>query len=191
MYWVREGKLLGARRYRISVDRERYTRGEEVKIYANAYDERFEPKQDPTIEVYVDHPVRTERVPVTLRKGQTRDGYYDGRYTPDDIGSFRIWAGGEDESSRAWSKFTVFIPDREDDEPILDVKTLRELAGESYGGKFFTVDQVHELNDAVKKSEQHLRETKEDDLWDSPLVYLVFALLITTEWILRKIFRML
>jgi len=36
-----------------------------------------------------------------------------------------------------------------------------------------------------------LRETKEDDLWDSPLVFLVFATLITAEWILRKIFRML
>jgi hypothetical protein len=36
-----------------------------------------------------------------------------------------------------------------------------------------------------------LRETKEDDLWDSPLVFLIFSLLITTEWILRKIFRML
>ena len=34
-------------------------------------------------------------------------------------------------------------------------------------------------------------ERREDDLWDSPLAYLLFALLITSEWVLRKVFRML
>jgi uncharacterized membrane protein len=50
---------------------------------------------------------------------------------------------------------------------------------------------VGDLNETIRRSEQQLRETKEDDLWDSPLAYLLFALLITAEWILRKIFRML
>jgi hypothetical protein len=85
----------------------------------------------------------------------------------------------------------VFIPDREDDEPILDVGTLKELAAESAGGKFFPVDEVGRLNEEIQKNDVMLRETKEDDLWDSPLVYLVFALIITTEWIVRKILRML
>jgi hypothetical protein len=191
MYWVREGKLLGARRYRVSVDKERYVRGETVQIYAYAYDEKFEPRQDPTIEVNLDHPTRTERVAVTLHKDKTRDGYYEGRFAAGDIGSYTVWAGGDDESSRASARFSVFIPDREDDDPTLDVGTLRALAAESYGGRYFPIDQVGELNDTIRRSEQQLRETKEDDLWDSPLAYLLFALLVTAEWVLRKIFRML
>ena len=47
------------------------------------------------------------------------------------------------------------------------------------------------LNEEIQKNDVMLRETKEDDLWDSPLVYLVFASIITVEWILRKILRML
>jgi hypothetical protein len=194
MYWTREGGLMGARRYRVSVDKERYTRGEPVQVYANAYDEKFELKTDPTIDVFVDPPAGRaglERIKVTLLKDKTRDGYYEGQYRPDDTGLYRIWAGEEDEATRATAKFTVFIPDREDDEPILDVATLKELAAESAGGKFFPVDEVGRLNEEIQKNDVMLRETKEDDLWDSPLVFLVFATLITAEWILRKIFRML
>lgn len=194
MYWTRQGKLMGARRYRVSVDKERYTRGEQVQIYAYAYDEKFEKKTDPTIEVYVDPPAGRaglERIKVVLNKDRTVEGFYTGQYAPDDTGLYRIWAGEEDESTRATAKFTVFIPDREDDDPILDVGTLKELAAASAGGKFFPIDEVGRLNEEVQKNDVMLRETKEDDLWDSPLVFLVFALLITTEWILRKIFRML
>lgn len=194
MYWTREGKLLGARRYRVSVDKERYTRGEPVQVYADAFDEKFQRKTDPTVDVFVDPPAGRaglERIKVTLLKDKTRDGFYEGQYRPDDTGLYRIWAGEEDESTRATAKFTVFIPDREDDDPILDVATLKELANESAGGKFFAVDEVGRLNEEIQKNDVMLRETKEDDLWDSPLVFIVFATLITAEWILRKIFRML
>ncbi|MBI3856526.1 MAG: VWA domain-containing protein [Planctomycetes bacterium] len=194
MYWTRQGKLLGARRYRVSVDKERYSRGEKVTVYANAFDDKFAPKTDPTIEVFVDPPAGRaglERIKVLLNKDKTLDGVYEGQWHPDDTGLYRIWAGEEDESTRATAKFTVFIPDREDDDPILDVGTLKELANESAGGKFFPVDEVGRLNEEIQKNDVMLRETKEDDLWDSPLVFLVFAALITTEWILRKILRML
>ena len=194
MYWTREGGLMGARRYRVAVDKERYTRGEKVQIYANAFDEKFQPKTDATIEVFVDPPAGRgglERIKVTLHKDKTREGYYEGQWHPDDTGLYRVWAGEEDESTRAIAKFTVFIPDREDDEPILDVRTLMELAQESAGGKFFPVDEVGRLNKEIQKNDVMLRETKEDDLWDSPLVFLAFAILITAEWILRKVLRML
>lgn len=190
MYWVREGKLLGARRFRVNVDKERYTRGESVQVYVNAYDERFELRQDPALEVFVDPPAG-DRIRLELLKDRNRDGYYEGAYLPADTGLYRIWAGDEDESTRAVARFNVYIPDREEDEPILDVATLAELAEESAGGKFFPIDQVGGLPEAVRNSDQQLREVKEDDLWDSPLVYLLFALLITAEWILRKVFRML
>lgn len=194
MYWVREGKLLGARRYRISVDKERYTRGDKVKIFATAFDQKFEPRTDATLEIFIDPPAGTaglERVKVTLHKDKAREGYYEGDYTPSGIGLYRAWAGEEDEASRAAAKFSVFIPDREDDDPILDEKTLRDLAKDSYGGEYFAIDQVDRLTQVIQKSQNQLRETKEDDLWDAPLAFLIFACLLTAEWILRKIYRLL
>jgi hypothetical protein len=196
MYWVREGKLLGARRFRINVDKERYTRGDRVKIFASAYDEKFEGRTDATLDVFIDPPAGTaglERVKVTLHKDKSREteGYYEGEYTPAGTGLYRAWAGEEDEATRAVAKFVVFIPDREDDDPVLDEKTLRDLSKDSYGGEYFAIDQVDRLTQVIQKSQNQLRETKEDDLWDAPLAFLVFAALLTAEWILRKIYRML
>jgi hypothetical protein len=191
MYWVRQGKLLGARRYRVTVDKDKYARGEEVRIYADAHDERFQKKTDPTIDVFVDPPAG-ERIKVTLHKDRDRDGWYEGVFEKiSDTGSYAVWAGEEDVEARASARFSVFIPDREDDDPVLDVKTLQELARESNGGRFFPLEEVGALPDAVKKSQMVLHEMREDDLWDSPLAFLIFALLITAEWILRKVFRML
>ncbi len=190
MYWVREGKLLGARRYRVSVDKELYTRGEPVKFFVHAYDEKYQLRTDPRITVFVDPP-SGDRVPIELAKDPNREGYYEGQYVPSDTGAFGAWAGDEDESSRATARFTVFIPDREEDNPIIDEPALQELANESSGGRFFPLDQVDQLTQVIQKSDSQLRESKEDDLWDSPLVFLVFALLLTAEWILRKVFRML
>ncbi len=190
MYWTREGKLLGARRYRVSVDKELYTRGEPVKLFVNAYDEKYQHRTDPTLTVFIDPPAG-DRVPVELTKAPDREGYYEGQYTPTDTGNFRAWAGDEDESSRAAAKFVVFIPDREEDNPIIDEKSLQELAADSSGGRFFPLDQVDQLTQVIQTSDTQLRESKEDDLWDSPLAFLIFALPLTTEWILRKIFRML
>ncbi len=191
MYWVREGKLLGAHRYRVSVDKERYVLGDPVRIYANAYDERFRLKRDPELEVSIDPPVGDRRLKVRLFKDRSRDGYYEGEFRPTDTGPHTVWAGEREESSPARARFSVYIPDREVDEPILDVAALKELARESGEGRFFTIDEVGELPRVIQTSTRVLRDIREDDLWDSPLVYLVFALLITAEWILRKVFRML
>jgi hypothetical protein len=171
MYWTRQGKLMGARRYRVSVDKERYTRGEQVQIYAYAYDEKFEKKTDPTIEVFVDPPAGRaglERIKVTLNKDKTVEGFYTGQYAPDEACNF--WAGDEDEASRATAKFTVFIPDRDDDEDP-DVATLKELASESAGGKFFPVDEVGRLNEEIQKNDDAARDQGRRPL-DSPGVHL-------------------
>ncbi|HZL70877.1 MAG TPA: hypothetical protein VFC86_00350, partial [Planctomycetota bacterium] len=56
---------------------------------------------------------------------------------------------------------------------------------------FFPITEIGRLPEAVQSSPQQQSQRLDDDLWDSPLLYLIFALLITTEWVLRKIFRML
>ena len=196
MYWVREGKLLGARRYRLRVDRhdKRYMTGEPVTFYASAFDRDFNPLTDAEIEVNVE-PLEGERIKVKLSKDKDRDGYYEGSFQPKSVGLYRSWVGEEDETTRASDKFTVFIPNREEEEPILDEVQLKAIAVESDAENrevnYFSLDRVGDLPGAIRRSEQKLVETKEDDLWDSPLIYLVFALIITAEWVLRKVWRML
>lgn len=196
MYWVREGKLLGARRYRLRVDQhtKRYMIGDPIKFFASAFDKDFNPLNEPTIDLQIEPP-EGDRITISLNKDKDRDGYYEGQFQPKSVGAYRAWVGEEDESSRATEKFTVFIPNREEDDPVLDEAQMKAIAREAHlkgeEANFFPLTRAGELPGAVRKSDQQLVEIKEDDLWDSPLVYLIFALIITIEWVLRKVFRML
>ncbi|MBI4566359.1 MAG: hypothetical protein HY716_16870 [Planctomycetes bacterium] len=201
MYWAMDRKLAGARRYQIYLRPERrYVMGEPVTINANAYNKDFQPLQDPELELNVEPP-QGQRYTVKLAKDKEKDGAYEGTFQPREVGSYRIWLGEDDETTHAVEKFVVYIPNREEDEPILDVPQLKRLAVEAYPDpaqkleekekNFFPITRVGELPAAVQASPQQQSEKRQDDLWDSPLIYLLFALLITTEWVLRKVFRML
>ena len=208
MYWTRYGKLLGAKRFRLRVDRhdKRYMTGDAVTFYVTAFDKNFELLGDPELEIFLEPPAG-QRTPVKLVKDKDRNGYYEGTFKPTEVGLWRAWAGEmDDETTRSQDKFQVYIPNREEDEPILDKEELQRIAhashprpreGETSGHKesecpnFFPIENVGTLPEAVKGATQILTELKEDDLWDSPAVYLLFGLIITAEWILRKVFRML
>ncbi|HTF56457.1 MAG TPA: hypothetical protein VK661_04255 [Planctomycetota bacterium] len=202
MYWAMDRKLTGAQRYQLYLHRHdrRYVMGDTVLMSANAYSRDFQPLQDPELEVNVEPP-QGPRYTFKLSKSQDKDGFYEGALQPREVGPYRIWAGDDDETSRAVEKFLVYIPNREEDEPILDTALLRSVAREGFIGEaakpeereknFFSITRIGELPAAVQESKQQQSERKDDDLWDSPLVYLVFAILITSEWVLRKVFRML
>ncbi len=202
MYWAMDRKLTGAQRYQLYLNKHerRYVMGEPVLVTVHAYTRDFHPLQEPELEVFIEPP-QGSRISLKLVKDKEKDGHYEGSYQPRDVGAHRIWAGEEDETSRSVEKFVVYIPNREEDEPILDVAELRRIAVEAYPDAskpvevkekhFFPITEIARLPDAVQASPQPQSERREDDLWDSPAVYLLFALLITTEWVLRKVYRML
>ncbi len=201
MKWVRQGKLLGARRYRIDVDKDRYVRGEKVKVYATAYDVTFRKRTDPALTVFLEPP-EGKRIPVELKK--VRDGYYTGEIQPERVGGYEIWAGEEDEKTRAEDRFSVMDPSKEENRPILDAEMMTKIADASYQAwqdrrgtgarktQYYTLDQVRTLPEEVMAS-QHIMRTHPTKryLWSSIPVWLLFALLITMEWIIRKLCRML
>ncbi len=197
MYWVREGKLLGAKRYRISVDKERYNLGEKIKISANAYDEKFQKRTDKILKIQIVPPSGPAES-VELRKDPARDGYYEGEYLPRDPGAYKAWAGDEgDKSDRAEARFLVHLPTREEEEPFLQPGAAKRIADASYEAQkgrsqYFTIDRIAELTGDVKSSPRNMRTPQRPRyLWSSPAVWILFTVLITLEWVLRKIWRML
>ena len=71
-----------------------------------------------------------------------------------------------------------------------DYETMQRIA-ESTGGSTVRLD---ELAEAFARIQPRPRETPDDitePLWDSKLVLLIFVLMISMEWILRKAFGMM
>jgi hypothetical protein len=58
---------------------------------------------------------------------------------------------------------------------------------EASGGRFFREETLHELPDLLSEREDKVRTHMEIPLWASPVVFLLFLLLATGEWLTRKL----
>lgn len=192
IHWVREGRLHGSKRFRIEVDKERYAVGEPVKIFVWAYDQNYQPIKDQQIEFHVVPPVGEQKNDFLKLAQADRSGYFEGQFIPKDVGQHRIWVGDPlDDKERSSDQFEVFVPNREEEDPKIDEALLSMMAQESGRGAFYRLPDLPKVVDEVKEVTLRVTDHKEDEIWDSPLFFLLFALLITIEWVIRKIFRML
>jgi len=63
---------------------------------------------------------------------------------------------------------------------------LREMA-EISGGEFFREENLFGLPDRIAQRTEKVRSPMEVELWSSPLYFLLMLVLVTTEWVLRKL----
>ncbi|MBI3271811.1 MAG: hypothetical protein HYZ53_22660 [Planctomycetes bacterium] len=191
--YLRGGRLFGSKRFEIKTDKSQYGLADRVRILARAYDADFTPIEEPVYAVSVETP-SNQRQEVELKAVPKKPGHYEGSLKPLETGTYKLWIGPEGlagEKERAFAAFAVAIPMREYEDPTLDRTTLESLAQQT-DGKFLPLHDLDQLPQAVKSRGESISViTREDDLWDSPLAFLLVMLLVTAEWVLRKVSRML
>ena len=198
--WLRQGRLLGSKRFHLELDRPRYTIGDRVRIAARVFDPYFRPSEEPSQEAHVETP-RGARETVRLAPVAGKPGHYEGAFAPSEprvpddpsrTGLHRVWVGPEDEErDRAYAQFVCVTPNREFEDPTIDARTLDYMATATEG-KFFTLQTAAELPKHVRTVRSSAAiEAREDDLGNAPLAFLLFAALVTVEWVWRKALRMI
>ncbi|MGC8642496.1 MAG: vWA domain-containing protein, partial [Isosphaeraceae bacterium] len=85
--------------------------------------------------------------------------------------------------------FRIEPPRRELDEPSLNRALLTDLARLT-GGRVLDVAEAGKLDESIAMREVTRTIELREELWDAPLLYAIIILGLTTEWISRKIFRM-
>ncbi|MGF1449997.1 MAG: hypothetical protein ACFB20_11330, partial [Opitutales bacterium] len=55
------------------------------------------------------------------------------------------------------------------------------------GGRFFRLEDPHRLPDQLNAESEIVRTPVDAEVWASPLSFLLLLLLISSEWILRKL----
>lgn len=117
------------------------------------------------------------------------EGRFAATYLPDTVGQLRVRVTDPslaDYDLRA--DVDVFSPDDELRRPETDHDLLRSIAAET-GGEVIDADGLAELanlpNRAVRTS-----NPLTERLWDTPLVFILVLLLLTGEWIGRKVLRL-
>ena len=104
----------------------------------------------------------------------------EGKYTLTVSGTFGGASIGED-------KVTVFAEQQvaEFENPQLNQGLLTSLA-EQTGGMYFPIAEARSLPGQIENSRESIFVTEEKDLWVSPIILILAAGLLGTEWFLRK-----
>lgn len=182
------------RRFELYCDKSEYNIGEKVTLTAKVRDQDFEPSERETQEVKLRAPGALQAEGLELAMVPGKPGSYTKTLTATQTGTWTAFIEDPDQpgEDRAQTiSFEVMIPSIEQDNAILDKATLEALAQRT-GGKFVPLHSIADLPALIEaKPDRVAKDTENRELWDDPLWLALIALLLGTEWILRKTVKLL
>ena len=214
-FWVQlvrylsEGKLLGgSKRATLLVENEHPVLGEAVTVTARLLDARFEPLVRD--EVSAQYFVEDQKVDFPLTARRDRPGWFEGRFVPDRVGSYRIRLalpgvapggppprGGPPplevgESAEVEREVLVSRPNLEILHPQMNKAALMTIAEQSHGGRYWEIDEVEALPGVIPDLHEEIPvRSRPTTLWDNWKVLTLLVSLLSVEWAVRKWSRLL
>lgn len=181
--------LGGSKRTQLTVDKQQYTVGERVGVYARLYTESFEPVREPTMDAAYSvkalpgkPEVPGEKQDVQLRAVPDQQGMFRGEFVAATPGVYQFNVKND---PKVTIEFTVTEPRFEVGETAMNEALLKQMATAS-GGEFFREEDLGRLADMMKLKTEAVRNVVDSELWASPFYFLLMVGLGTAEWILRK-----
>jgi uncharacterized membrane protein len=193
-YWVQQlrylarGKKIGGRDHDLQLDRPTYDLGGEIRLTYRVYNPTFLQQLPPEIPVQIK---REDGTVVAERKLQRQEGQpdiYTGSVIADRPGQFTAHiasAAGEVEK-----RLTVLTPQLEMEDVSVNRPLLNRLAEETRGQMLTLADAPTQLA-AIPSLERVMPNPTSNPLWNGWAPLIIFVLLITGEWVLRKVYGML
>ncbi len=185
-FCAQERLLGGGRRLSVSTELPDYRPGDTVRLIARVLGRDLEPLDVPSIECAVVLPDGAERT-VRLKRDDLRAGVFRGEFEAVAPGEYRVLLKRDGlETERG---FTVTAASPESSALTQDRDLLEEIALVS-GGEYLeplpaSLPALSGLAPPASLEMVHR------NLLEAPLVYMLFALLLTLEWVFRRVFRLL
>jgi uncharacterized membrane protein len=206
-YWVQQvrylarSKKLGQRRLTLTSSRPNYELGEQVRLNLRILDPQLLQQLPEQIRVDIaeDEAGGATSQPAagtllrqeTLVRQEGQADLYAASFTADRVGRFVAKlppiAGGLDALDLP---IEVIVPRLELNQPQVDRAALSRLASETMG-QVVELDQAFKLPQLIPSAAKIIPIDINRPLWDAPLGMILFVFLITTEWVLRKVYGML
>ncbi len=200
-FWVQfvrylsEGKLLGgSKRATLLVENEHPALGEAVTVTARLLDSRFEPLQRDEVAAQVS--VEDQRVDFPLAARRDRPGWFEGRFVPDRVGSYRIRltlpGAAAGEGVEVEREILVARPNLEILHPQMNKAALTTIAEQSQGGRYWEIDEADGLPAVIPDLHEEIPvRSRPTTLWDNWKVLTLLVSLLSVEWAVRKWTRLL
>lgn len=208
-YWVQQirylarGKKLAERGIRFAVDRERYERGEQVKVTLTVLDPTLLVDLPPQIRVDIVNDAGQLVRQEALIRQESPDNLYSVSFPATDrFGTYQVRLPDLNETIKQQQRnYQIIIPRLELERPEVDrAGLLRLMPPEQVIPATEAREKLPTLLTSAAKTIPIIRSIP---LWDNPLTLgsltvnwlphalAIFMLLLTTEWVLRKVFGML
>ena len=197
-YWVQQlrylarSKKLGQRKATLNVDRTTYELGEHVHLTLHVMNPELLEKLPSPINVQVldanGQVVKTE----PMEHDKANPDTFTASFAADRVGQFTVKLPETlPEGARLSLPLEVIVPRLELAQPQVDSTSLSRLAEET-GGQEVKLEEARARLASLIPSAT-IRETpppQTHGLWDTPAALIIFAILLTTEWVLRKAYGM-
>ena len=164
-----------------------------MNVECRVFDANMEPSTERTVTVYRLARAASAEGPATLEfelDAVRAQGTYHGSIVADRVGLHDLWLGSEVDRV-AFRSFDVEVPALEMRDPRRNQETLEEVATLAGGEAFelYEIPAMVESLEAMTQTEEG--EIDDDALWDDRWVLLLLTGFLASEWILRKMMRLL
>ena len=180
-------RLMGfSRDVQLTLDRRTYRTGDRVRIQARLFDRDDLPLNGLQL-VYRPQGGGEEQV-VDLQNAS--QGVYNGEFLAPKAGQFELNLkdpnGPRETLEKEKRHFAVREFNLEKTQTAMNEELLRDMAAKT-GGKFFREENLHELPAAIPDSTREISVRMERELWSSWIYFLLLLLVVSLEWVIRKL----
>ncbi|UCE03945.1 MAG: hypothetical protein JSW67_07150 [Candidatus Latescibacterota bacterium] len=177
-------------RVQVTVSKPVYEGGEPVEFAAQVLDPQFEPQEDAEVrlEVRSSDAGRSTAATLLLERRAGKPGEYAGALPglgPGEYSAEAVAKRAGSEVGRDTTEFTVESYSVEFANTSQDVGFLRELALRT-GGRYVGIDGARAVAAELPRSPQPVLLHSEIEVWNTTPLFIVFVLLLSAEWLLRK-----
>jgi hypothetical protein len=193
-YWVQQfrflarGKKIGARDHDLFLERPTYDLGDEVRVTYRVYNPEFQSQLPPEIPVQIRRDNGTVIAEAKLQRQEGQPDLFAASFVADHEGEFTAHvksAAGERDR-----RFAVKAPRVEMEDVSVNRPLLNRLALET-GGRVLTLADAPTELARIPSLERKTIDPTSNPLTNGWLPLIIFVVLITGEWVLRKVYGML
>lgn len=179
----------GSQRVRVASEKALFRSGEPVGFQGQVYDENFRPVDAVTLTATIrTQQTGFEPIQLTLSGTTGGNGQYSGsvRYLPTGEYTFvaRATQNGK-EIGIDRGGFTVGELGIEYQQTRMNRELLTQLSANT-GGRFYLASNADQLSADVSFPKTVTQFTQEARFWNHPLLFILFVVLLSAEWLLRR-----
>ena len=180
--------LGGSKRTQLSVDKQHYSTGERVTVFARLYDQAFQPVKAALRKRQLHRSSRAgptrlrQKQRVQLRPLPGQPGMFRGDFVPVTPGTYKFYVESDPQTT---IDVIVTKPRFELGETAMNGPLLKEMARVS-GGAFFREEDLATLTQKLSQKDERITRTVDADIWSSPFYFALVALVAIIEWVFRK-----